>query len=367
MSKSPAVTALLSLVAALGIPASAHAEEEPPPAKVRFGELEVRGRAILRAELPFGAGRTLTSDLAIDSARAEVRYTWKEWLRVVVEMELAGKAELKDGYIRAKKGMWGARIGHFKPPVSAIELESPWVLPVADRGLVTEVLRKHMGIGGRSPGLQAELKVKKALGLKIRAGVFQASDAVGDLFKGNEIGAQKLAGRVSVSPWKLELGLFAEWRPAEPVLGASLERFWTAGADASLNLKFERHAFRMWADAFVGSTWQDDDPFDGSHDVFMAGRTIAAWRYGGMDEGALYGEVYAMFGAVDPEARIVDDAMYEAAGGVNAGAWKHLRITLEVRYRHLSRNVPASLGMLDPATTLPTDGTTIILEAGGAF
>ncbi|HEV8323370.1 MAG TPA: hypothetical protein VG389_17270 [Myxococcota bacterium] len=342
-----------------------------------LGEVEVHGRVIGRAELRTEAGMLATSDLSLQSARAEVRWEWHDWLRAVVEVELAG-VEVKDAYVRAKWRWLGGRAGNFKPPVSAVEMESRWTLPASERGLVNDVLVDKMGIAGRRPGMQLELTGGGFWDPKLRVGIFEGSHARSDdpnddrLFRAlldeYALGAERLAARASVKPWGVEVGAFFEWRAVEPVRGDGFSRFWCAGADASWDETLGPTAVRLWADGFAGSNWQDDNPFDGDGDTFLAARLIAAWRWGGLEKGAPYGEPYVMMEVVDPEATIGDDVLWEVSGGVNAGAWDRVRVTLELQQRHYSRNVPLSLGLFDGVILAPPyDRTALLLQVGAAF
>lgn len=328
-------------------------------APVPDAPLEVGGRVFVRNVVELPRNGPFASDLSVASARLQVSYRRDEWLKLAVEMELAGKPELEDVYLRTRSGGWTAKAGHFKEPSSAIALESAWTLPLVRRGTVHQLLKDGLRIGGRRLGLQGEWDGEGALEPRIQVGLFRAAmwepDGPGDL---------EGVGRVAVSSGPVEVGTFAALRVVELAPGLRPERFWTAGADVVSSTRAGPGTLRLWSDAVVGSSWFDDDPFDGAPTVFLAARAVGAYRFGGDDDGDAYVEPFALLGALDPSVRFRDDLVWEAAFGLNLGRWRRLRVGIALEARGASRNTPALLAAAAPELS---SGRAVVAQLGGAF
>jgi len=279
--------------------------------------------------------------------------------------------KLKDAFLRLRSERLSLRGGQFKPPFSAVAMDSQWDLPVAERGQLDSVLRDSLGVIGRRPGLQVGYEPRGG-DTEVLLGVFRASSVRGDRIGDGSFDdladdwTPKLTGRVQHERRRLRLGLSGDLRPAEPVPGEGDERFWTLGADASWRQRRRDGGWRLWGEGYLGSSWQDSNPFDGVHATFLAGQIMGAWRYGGRKGHAFYVEPWVLVSAMDPDTRIRDDVLWEAAGGVNVGRWDQVRLTVEVQRRSTGVNTPPSLGFVfDDAP--PFSRTGVVLQIGGVF
>ena len=97
---------------------------------------------------------------------------------------------LHDGEPKAE-----VRAGNFKMPFSAIQLTSIWTLPMADRGLIDNVLVKRLQIAGRAIGATVAVELPGAWRPAVRAGVFQGTDDAGNELA---VGAQDRFGQDAV-------------------------------------------------------------------------------------------------------------------------------------------------------------------------
>jgi len=346
----------------------ATAEEE---AGFRWRRFELRGRAIVRAQSIQEESRS-QSDVSAEDARLTLRWRPARWLRGELEYDAAGNRGLRDAFVRVRHGAFALRGGQFKPPMSAIEMDSRWDLPVSERGLLSDILEDAMGIVGRRPGLQASFSPRGS-DLTARLGLFRASSVRGDRI-GDEAfdnlakdWALKATGRVSWQRRRLEVGLSGDWRPAEPRPGEGYERFWTASLDASWSQRPRRGGLRFWVEGLVGSSWQDANAFDGEPATFVAGRALGAWRHGGRRRREFYVEPYTAISLFDPDASVRDDLLWEIAGGLNVGSWDRLRLTLEMQHRGVGANAPLSLGLFGAGAAPPLSRTKLVAQIGGAF
>jgi hypothetical protein len=377
--------------AALASPCSARAQEVPPteatPAAAdpsaadvstaaepvdafRWTRVELHGRVLVRGFTEDEDGAS-ASDVDAENLRVELRWRPARWLRATVEYDQAEDAHLKDAYLALESGRLEVRVGQFKPPVSPIQMESRWDLPAADRGLVSQVLVGSFGIAGRRPGVQLAWD-QKGGPWRAAAGVFRASNVRGDRL-GDEAfdnlakdwDAVKATGRLAWRQRRLEVGAAFDLRPAEPVPGEGYSHYWTAGADVTWSAR--RHGPRVWAEGYLGSSWQDADPFDGDPATFLAGRVLAGWRFGSGKARDLAAEPYAAASVFDPDASVRDDILWELAGGVRLGGFRHLRLVIEAQHRGVGRNAPLSLGVLPFGGRPPSSRTRLVAQVGAAF
>jgi hypothetical protein len=338
--------------------------------------VRLHGRLMARGEW-YSEGDVTGSDYTLEDLRAELRWRPADWLRGEVSGDAVGNHHLLDAFLRFRMGAWDLRVGQFKQPFSVVQMDTRWDLPSTERGLVTDVLVDAMGLGDRRPGVQVSHSWPGQRRVTARLGVFRAShtrgDRIGDgsfdeIARDSSPGAHKLAGRISIDRKRLEVGLFGEWRPAEPLPGEGYRRFWATGADLRWSDPPKRGGRRVWVEAFAGSSWQDDNAFDGEDTTFLAGRLIGAWRRGGRKRGGLYLEPYVTLGLVDPDTSIREDLMWEALTGLNLGSWDRLRLCVELQHRSVARNAPLSLGMFtwDWAAP-PASRTGLRVQIAGAF
>jgi hypothetical protein len=347
--------------------ASTGDEEEP---SFRWTRVRLNGRFVgwWRSVSQDGVSK---SDADVDNARLTLHWRPARWLRGQVEYDVAMDRKLKDAFLTMRTDLVSFRGGQFKPPFSVVAMDSRWDLPVAERGQLDFVLRDSLGVIGRRPGFQVGYQPR---GGDTRAflGVFRASSVRGDRIGDgafNDLAddwVPKLTGRVQHERRRLRLGLSGDYRPAEPLPGEGYQRFWTVGADVAWRQRQKQGGWRLWGEGFVGSSWQDSNPFDGVNATFVAGQVIGAWRYGGRKDHAFYLEPYTLLSVLDPDTNVREDLLWEAAGGVNVGRWDQVRITVEVQRRSAGANTPPSLGFVFDSEP-PFSRTGLVLQIGGVF
>lgn len=344
----------------------------------RTGTLELNGRVFVRAELArheAGQDDVDSFDLSVPSARFTATYRAPaRWLSMQIEMEFAGNPDLRDGFIQAKSKHFVARAGQFKMPVSVIEMESPWTLPVARRGFLNDLLLDYLDVAGRRPGVLVGWRgggeLKPALSLGAFQGVVVTDQALNDretdLIEEQSLEAQNLVARGELRLGPADFGAFYQHRVGSPGLFET-DRYWTAGADLLIDEPVPGGGVRLWADAIFGASWyeHEDKVEDGDDAVFGSGRVIGAVRFGGSAVEAFYVEPYVMAGLLDPDFDVERDFATELALGVNVGLWRRARVSLEAELWQGDANFPhASQGLLYGAEP---DRLAILAQAGAVF
>lgn len=348
------------------------------------GRLQLKGRLFARAELAHrsetvvntGGGlstRDVNSlDLSLASARFGIEYQSPlRWLSAELELDIAGNSpELKDAFVQAGKRFF-VKAGHFKVPTAALELESPWTLPLVRRGLVNELLTDWLDVAGRRPGVAVGFRCKCELKPRLTLGAFQGTtlqDVVpGDrdvqLIEETALDAQSYAVRGELKVAGVQLGAWYEHRIGSQIAG-EFEHFPTFGLDATLDKTFERGGLRIWLDGGGGeSLYVNTDKPDAAEDpLFLVGRGLVGYRFGGVALGDPYVEPFGFFAVLDPDTEVVADFATEAALGVNAGYWDRARLTLQAEMTNGQRNFPEGfLANVDP------DRLSVLLQAGARF
>lgn len=322
--------------------------------------LTVTGRVFARAafertDVNVG-GTPETSErlqLAVPSARISLDAAVLPWLALDVEMDVADRPLLRDAFLLARSERLRARGGQFKMPVSSITMESPWTLPIARRGILQDLLHDHMRVLGRRPGFQAS--VRRAVGdlnpeLVVAAfqGGWLAGTAQSADFRLLETGvdAQNLIGRFRVTPRRHDFAVFAQ-RLSTNDFRNERRHFWAAGADARIGHDFSGHGLRVWIEGMAGRTTYVGADAGGSFvpedGTYLAARTVAAWRRGGMSKGEGYLEPFVFFGLLDPDTDRAGDVIWEGFAGLNAGFWRQARVTLQLEMAKGQRNLPEDL------------------------
>ena len=158
----------------------------------------------------------------------------------------------------------------------------------------------------------------------------------------------------------LAIGAYYNHRVGTPAI-LRTARYWTAGADLVVDRTFANGGLRIWLDGIAGASWFEhpSKPADGQDTTFVAGRSILAWRFGGVEAEQRYLEAFGTFGVLDPDTEVVADLAVEAAVGFNLGLWQRLRITAQGEIWRAGRNFP-------PGYTLGVDPNRVagLLQVG---
>jgi len=376
------------------LPAEAGAErpsvEEPARAdkadlrdKANKHDLELKGRLFALAEVSHrhetvvGSSGSLVArnrdamDLSLQSARFGVAYRSPlRFLSAQLELEVAGKPRVKDAFIEAGKTFL-VKAGQFKLPSSALELESPWTLPLSRRGLVHDLMTDWLDIAGRRPGVAIGYKGHGSFKPRLTLGAFQGT-TLKQIEPGNRdvklidhasLSAQTYAARAEITLAPVTLGGWYEQRVGSTAVG-DFSHFATFGLDAEVAQRFRYGALRAWVDGSAGQSLyvNADKPGSDTTPWFASGRALVACRFGGLELGAPYVEPFGFVALFDPDTQVVADLVTEAAVGVAAGFWDRARLTLQGEMTNAKRNFPD--GFLDRQTP---KHLSLLLQAGVRF
>lgn len=346
-------------------------------------DFRLKGRVFALAELSHRRERVVTVesgivdrdrdalDFELQSARIGVDYhSPLPWLSAEVEIEIAGKVEAKDAFVKAGQ-LFFVKAGRFKVPAASMEMASPWTLPQVRRGLVHNLMVDWMDIGGRSPGVAFGYHEKSGLHPRVTLGVFQGStlDMVlpGDrdvrLIDHASLHAQTYAARAEISPFGVALGAWYQQRVNSIVVN-QIRHHATFGLDATIDRSFEHGGVRAWVDGSAGQSpyLHADKPGNDDRAWFALGRAQVAYRFGGVAQNDPYLEPFGFFAVMDPDTEVVSDMVTEAAVGLSVGFWDRARITLQGEITDGQRNFPA--GFLGGQTP---DHKSLLLQAGARF
>jgi hypothetical protein len=304
--------------------------------------------------------------LTVASARFGVNVDVNDLVSLQIEAELSGsRARIRDGYLQAKRKRWLVRGGNFKMPISVFTLESPWKLPLARRGILDDLLSEHLLLSGRREGVMAQVSGGGSWDPALTIGAFRsvqwAPDA-GDPIEELGVKDQTVTARLSVTPAGVEVAAVGQ-RRVTYVEG--LRPYYAAGLESTGDFEFERTALRFWLEGMGGTSFLAYDAVD-TKVTFLTGRAMAAFRWGGLEQGTFYVEPFATVGVLDPDSTTTADRYLEIMAGLNVGQWRRTRLTLQFELGQAPRNFPRNY-FLGFGQAFLVNHRAAILQAGAAF
>lgn len=345
---------------------------EPPPAekdkpsKERF---ELGGRVFLREQLRSIDDAPWTSEMSLASARVSVDYRHGKRLRVVVELEASGgSAKLRDGFLRLDAPHdLELTAGRFKMAPSQAENDSGFTLPVADRGLLSNVLDDGLGLAGRGVGVGVAWSPDLPLRPELSLGGFQGRGIEGDpdeALLADDSGGITWTGRLDLRPCDgILVGVWGSSR-SEARSATERARYNAGGVDLSVDLRAGKVGLRGWLDLLASVSPRDPSPLSTAEPTLVAGRAILGARLGGKDRGKAYVELYGMGSWIDPSRDDEDDTVSEVVGGVSTGEWKRWRVQVQVERQAAGQRAPLRL---DGGSERVTDERRVTVQLGAVF
>lgn len=338
--------------------------------KKKYGKLEFGGRMFVRAAaIKDEAAPDVIGRASVPSARVKVKHRWHE-VQSEIELEVASKVKVKNAFAQLRLAETTAKVdvraGNFKMPFSAIQESSIWSLPMADRGLLDNVLVNRLQVAGRAIGGMVIVELPGGWSPELRAGVFQGVDDAGNPLSApaRDRFGQNGVLRVTAKPVHgLTIGLAGEARIGQLlVIPVKFSRGYAGELDVTVNMEAGPGQLRVWVEGMLGTSWlvAGNDPAH-VRATFREGRGIAAWRVGGAKHGKRYAELYGLFGALDPDSSIRNDLVVEATGGLTYGAWNAWRVQAELERWQVASNAPIGIVQLGVG---PATSTTFLVQIG---
>jgi hypothetical protein len=334
---------------------------------------EVHGRVFARQTV---SKVEVTDDIAtpwlwtqeVASGRLSVEYRHKKTLKTSVEVEFSnGDATMKDVYVRWRPMReLTLQVGRFKKPISAVQLEGLWRLPVAERGLLSdlEFSGVTLPLGGRGDGIQLAFDPKQ-LPFEVTLAVFQP-DLLVSIDATEELAADVYA-RVEFDvtddvAWGVTLGAASYLE--KPDKGQGFRHAPVSGTDLTISTR----GFRLWADVIIGldtlpfalDVATIDLPCDtedmscppiefiADRGVFLATRAIASYRVKKV-------EPFVTVSLIDLNMKFKNDEARQYGVGVASKINKRLRWQLQLDRTTAADDAPVG------------DTTRAMLQLGAAF
>jgi hypothetical protein len=282
------------------------------------GSLFVQGRSIHLE------GADANTELELTRARIGLDLHWKEYIHLQIEPDFAeGEVDPADLYMELSPVReLDVLLGRAKVPFGALELESRWDLPSIRRGLVSDVVSDRHGIGGRSVGAKASLRLKQ---VPLRPGL--------------DVGAY----RDSVSSEDTDGAIRIEMRPGFKGSELSLAGYARGGISAgggygyagAVAFKYDRKGVYFLLEGMIvrAALLRQDGARDEDATLY-AGRLLVAYAIGWDD---LAFEPYLGLEVLDPNARTRADLGGAIRGGLNLLFSEVLRFGLEVDHQRGQR------------------------------
>jgi hypothetical protein len=330
--------------------------------------LLIKGRVLGRAayeNVTSEGGNRESLDLSVPKARLDLRYRPNRWLTLVLKLDAAKKTPVRNAYVQARSKHLMARAGQFKMPVSSLTVESSWVLPIARRGIIQDLLQLRMTLVSRRPGVLLAARGSGKLDPQLSLSAFQgaATDDKGNLtLITGAVDAQNEVLRLGVTPAGQDLGIFAV--RTSTIEAGILRHYYAGGADAVAEWVSGAQGLRLWAEAIGGNARYTRADLTSYSAAYWTARAILSWRWGGMEDWQRYVEPFVYLAAFDPDASAGDDLVWEGFAGVNVGLWRQARLTLQLERAHAGRAVPFDLFFGGRALH---DHTAVVLQAGAAY
>jgi hypothetical protein len=341
---------LLFVMAASLAAGTAYADDEEEAPK-GDDPLSIAGRVFTRFTATSIEDSPYTGELALDSARIGVNYTWKDKVRTKVSLEAANGPEVKDAFVEIDAGSSvTVRAGHFKIPISAIEQSSTWTLPTIDRGVVADILADGMTLTGRRDAVQASWSCTC---MTVIATVSQSVTTLGEDPARTLSDGAGLAATLRVErefAYGVKAGVVGSNR--EVVHGGVVDRYWAGGADAEVDYE----QLRLWADALVAQ-----GPFGTS----AAAELTGGWRFGGKKKNKKYVEPFVLAAHFNPDIDHKGDGVTQGALGLAGGRWKRWRAQTQASV--VRADIGEQPGNLGGDMIAVPKAVTFTMQLGAAF
>jgi hypothetical protein len=217
--------------------ATAGTEKEPEPAYPIFDpEARLIGGVERGLEHPRASqvGEHNRQPFFLDQARIELDFETSKWLSGSFSAELTDDPVVRDAFVNARFKRWfQVQAGHFKRPMSRIELSSMIKLPFRDRGIFNRALLRQAEWGNRALGMMLWGKLRKP-DLEWSLAVTNSAQSIGRR-RIEQIRGADVLGRLEYEPseW-LSVAINGGYKNTEPYLNGPNLSLLAAGGDVRI-------------------------------------------------------------------------------------------------------------------------------------
>lgn len=316
---------------------------------------------------------------SVASARLAAKYSYRDTVKTEVEVEFSdGKGKIRDAYVRYRPTRaFSLKAGRFKKPISAVQLEGLWSLPVIERGLLDELQfgTVSLPIGGRGDGIELALDLRDLGDFPVELQlVMLQSDILTPLDVTEDLGADLYARATFAVTRDVDVGATFGWIGylEKPERGTGFRHAPVSGIDVTVTDRF----VRVWAEVIAGI---DTLPFaidvatldlpcsvDGEGNpvcppfeliadrgLFVAARAVASLRFRPGFVRIL--EPFAAVTVLDLNTKFTADEARQFGGGITAYFNKRLRAQLQVDRTTAKSDAPVA------------DTTRVLFQLGSSF
>jgi hypothetical protein len=214
----------------------ADAEEVEPSYPIFDPEARLIGGVERSLEHPRAAqvGEHSRQPFFLEQARIELDFETSKWLSGSFSAELTDDPVVRDAFVNARVKRWfQVQAGHFKRPMSRIELTSAIKLPFRDRGLFNRALLRQAEWGNRALGVMLWGKLRKP-DLQWNLAVTNSAESIGTR-RIEQIRGADVLGRVEYEPTEwLSVAINGGYKNTEPYLNGPNLSLLAAGGDVRI-------------------------------------------------------------------------------------------------------------------------------------
>lgn len=211
-------------------------EDAAPSYPIFDPELRLIGGLERRLEHPRASqvGEHSRQPFYLQQARIEIDVEVDKWLSGSFSGELSDNPVVRDAFVNARIKRWfQIQAGHFKRPMSRIELTGSTRLPFRGRGLFNRALLRRGEWGNRALGVMLWGKVRKAA-LSWNLAVMNAAETV-DARRPEQLRGVDVLGRVEYAPARwLEIAVNGGYKNTEPYLNGPSVDLLAVGGDVRI-------------------------------------------------------------------------------------------------------------------------------------
>jgi hypothetical protein len=211
----------------------AKAEEPEPSYPIFDPEFRLIGGVERAREHPRASqiGSDNRQPFFLEQARVELDFEADKWLSGSISAELSDDPAVRDAFVNARIKRWfQVQAGHFKRPMSRIELTSTSKLPFRERGIFNRALLRQNEWGNRALGVMLWGKLRKP-DLQWNLAATNSAESIGRN-RPEQIRGVDVLGRIEWEPSEnLSIAINGGYKNTEPYLNGPNRSLLAFGGD----------------------------------------------------------------------------------------------------------------------------------------